>query len=192
MFVAQGFAATTLEAIGAAAGVTKRTIYELIGDKQALFRAACNRMRAGEAGFQFDISLSDRSASEILQQLAHQLIDHSLEKELITLARAVIAEAVQNEDLVRETVNESSENLFRVLSQFFDTLIDAGLLKPIDSLAAAKIFYDATVGTRSLRAVLGLPPETAIDSDIEARVEMFLHGYVERTATRHANPIANT
>lgn len=182
MFIEQGFAATTLEAIGAAAGVTKRTIYELVGDKQALFHAVCNSMRAEGPGFQFDIVLANRSASDVLQQMARQLIDHSLDRELITLERAVIAEAVHNEHIVRDTVTESRDNLFRVISRFFDALIAAGLLAPIDTLAAAHIFYDATVGTRGFRAVLGLPLETSSDSDIAARVDMFLHGYVERAA----------
>lgn len=180
MFIERGFAATTLEAVGAAAGVTKRTIYELIGDKQALFRAACNCMRADGPGFQFDIVLAGRSARDVLQQMARQLIEHSLKKELVTLERAVIAEAVTNENIVQDTVAESRDNLFAVISRFFEALIADNLLKPIDTLAAARIFYDATVGTRGFRAVLGLPPEMADESDVAIRVDMFLHGYVER------------
>jgi TetR/AcrR family transcriptional regulator, mexJK operon transcriptional repressor len=182
MFIEQGYAATTLEAIGAAAGVTKRTMYELVGDKQAIFAAACNSMRAEGPGFQFDIVLTDRSAQDVMHQMARQLINHCLEKELITLERAVIAEAVNNEQIVRISVGESRDNQFLVISKIFDALIAADLLAPMETLTAARIFYDATVGARGFRAVLGLPPEAASDEEIELRINMFIHGYINRIA----------
>jgi len=43
LFVANGFERTTIEAITAAVGMAKRTVYARYGDKTTLFRAALQR-----------------------------------------------------------------------------------------------------------------------------------------------------
>lgn len=180
LFIAKGFAATTLDEIAGAAGMTKRAIYNLVGDKQALFQAACNISRAGGPGFKFDIILAGRSTLDVLQQMAHQLIEHALDPELVLLERTVVQEAGHDERIVKDIVTESSGHLFRVIARCFDAMVEAGLLKPFDTLTAAAIFYDATVGSRGFRAVLGMEPERPQKVDIMTRVRMFLHGYVEQ------------
>lgn len=179
-FITNGFAATTLEDITAEAHVTKRTIYELVGDKQALFTAACNTLRAETPGFKFSVIMEGRPVSNVLREMARQLIDHSLRRDMIMLERAVIIEAARDEHLVRDTVTESSQHLFGVISGCFDRLIGEGLLEPIDTLIAAAIFYDLTVGARGFRAVLGMSPESASDQEIAMRVDVFLNGISRR------------
>lgn len=41
LFIANGFEKTTVEVVGKAVGVIKRTIYDHIGDKDTLFHAVC-------------------------------------------------------------------------------------------------------------------------------------------------------
>lgn len=49
-FLADGFAATTIESIAADAGVSEATIYKAFGGKPGLVRALCERALAGEGG----------------------------------------------------------------------------------------------------------------------------------------------
>lgn len=182
MFVERGFSSVTLSEVGAAAGVTKKTIYELVGDKDALFRAVCNSMRAEGPSFRFEITTEDSDPSDVLHKMARQLIEHSLDKRLTTLERAVMAEATRREAAVSEVITESRDNLFRVIARLFDLFVEQGVFPPLDTITAARMFYDATVGTRGFRAALGAPVEPADDDEIAMRVRMFLKGYIEQIA----------
>lgn len=179
MFFTAGFAHTRLEAIASASGVTKRTIYELIGDKEALFRAACGKLNAEGPSFQFRIPI-EGSAAEVLRHMARQLIDHSLDKELLKLERAVIAETTYFPKVVSTVVTEGKAKLVETIGRIFIKLAEQGLMRPVDPVRAAAFFYDATVGARGFRAVFGSPDEHASDEEICERVDMFLYGYVER------------
>ena len=177
-FIAEGYVNTTLDEIARVAGFPKRTIYELFGGKQALFQAACNSMRAKGPGFAFDVVLAGRSVRDVLMQMARQLIDHSLRHELVTLERAIIAEASRSAHVVRDTVAESKQNLFTVIGEIFERLTASRQMGVVDNRKAAELFYDAVVGARGFRAVLGVPEVPASDHEIGDRVDMFLHGYV--------------
>lgn len=84
-FVETGFEATTLDAVAARAGVTKRTIYVDHGDKAALFAAAVDRLHAGIRG----VASAEGSLESAAIELVHVL--HS--DEAVALHRLVLTEA---------------------------------------------------------------------------------------------------
>lgn len=181
MFFAHGFAETTLDAVGREAGVTKRTIYELVGDKSALFRAACDKLRVRGPNFEFDIPVSGRSVREVLKHMARKLADHSLNKELIALERAVMIESTRCPEIVSEVVAGGKLGLINAIAAIFEALVAHEMIGTIPSaFRAADIFYDVTVGARGFRAALGHPDESPSDADLEERIDMFFYGYLER------------
>jgi TetR/AcrR family transcriptional repressor of mexJK operon len=182
MFFAEGFAETTLEAIGREAGVTKRTIYELIGDKNAVFRAACAKMQVQGPKFAFHIPVEGRTAREVLAHMARQLVDHAFNSELIALERAVMVESTRSPQLVGTVVADGKVRLDRAITDIFAEMAANGLIRPASFDRAAGIFYDVAVGARGFRAALGHPGEAPTDADLLERVDMFLHGYLERVA----------
>lgn len=178
MFFAKGFSDTTLDAIGREAGYTKRTIYELIGDKNALFRAAYDRLNIQNSHLEFSIPTPDQSVTEVLTLLARQLVDHSLSKALIASERALMLEAGHYPELVGEVVQHGKITLNDAIAEIFDTLAARRSIEPLDSRLAAEIFYDATVGARGFRAALGHPGEVLSDAELAARIAMFKNGYL--------------
>jgi AcrR family transcriptional regulator len=180
MFSAKGFADTTLDAIGRDAGVTKRTIYELIGDKVAVFHAACDRMRVRGRHFAFDVQMLDRPTCEILRQMARQLVDHSLHPDLIALERAITQELSHSPKLVSEVVAGGKAKLNQELAKMFATLATGDeRIKTSDFETAADVFYDITVGARGFRAAMG-HTEILTDDALFQRVDAFWYGYLAR------------
>lgn len=180
LFFAHGYADTTLESIGREAGVTKRTIYELIGDKDALFSAACNALRVRGPYFEFTIPVAGRSVREVLKDMGRRLIEHSLSDDLVALVRAVMIETTRCPEIVSDVLVGSKSLMIGALSEVFQDMAANGLIRPIDFDRAADLFFDTMVGARGFRAALGHPPEHTDDTDLDERVELFVRGYLDR------------
>lgn len=180
IFFVQGFAATTLEAIGREAGFTKRTIYELIGDKNALFRAACDKLWLEGPNFELNVAVAGRSLEDVLTDMARELVAHSLDKALIDSVRAIILEIRSYPEMVSDVVARGKIGLTNAIAGIFDELARQGLTRRIDSRKAADVFYDVAVGARGFRATFGHPEETPSDAELQARIVMFIEGYLRR------------
>jgi AcrR family transcriptional regulator len=181
MFFTDGFETTTLEAIAHEAGVTKRTIYELFGDKSALFRVACDRLRAQGPLFSFDVPVAGRDLREVLHDMARQLIRHSRDPELLTLVRAVMIESTRFPALVSDVIARGKSGLHGVMAAVFEKMIEHGMIDRISPDRAADMFYDVTVGASGFRAALGRPDDAITEADLLERVDMFLHGHLLRS-----------
>ncbi|TAL04447.1 MAG: TetR/AcrR family transcriptional regulator [Rhodospirillaceae bacterium] len=180
MFIAQGFANTTLEAIGRAAGVTKRTIYDHIGDKDALFVAIFTERLPKDSDLQFDMPFEGKSPREILRGLAHQLLDYSLSEETVALGRAVMVESIRFPKLATEVISSGMAIFKRKLAAVLAEMMTLQLIPSADSSLAADYFYDVVVGNRGFRMAMGhheQPPDTA---ELDERIDMFIYGYLDR------------
>lgn len=91
LFLDQGFEAVTLDAIAAAARVTKRTIYSYIGDRTEVFLAAVERL--GET------ALLDLSPEDGLEERASTIVRTLHADDAVGLHRLVIAESRRRPDL---------------------------------------------------------------------------------------------
>jgi AcrR family transcriptional regulator len=179
LFTKRGFVETTVEAVGKAAGVTKRTIYELIGDKEALFRAVCDHCHANIGDVHLDLSVGG-SIRETLLQLAETLIEHSLSEETIAVERAVIAEQMRFPDLIRILMGSPRSALNRKIAAFFEELIAAGMISPLDTFKTTEIFFDVVVGNLGFRKALGYDEPLPTAADIAERVDVFITGHLRR------------
>jgi AcrR family transcriptional regulator len=63
VFLAQGFAGSSVDAIAGAAGASKQTICNHFGDKEALFRAVVRAVHSGLTGDFHEAGLEERLAS---------------------------------------------------------------------------------------------------------------------------------
>ncbi len=182
MFFADGFAATTLDEVGREAGFTKRTIYELVGDKGALFRAACDQLTIENRHLRFERPTPDQPLRDVLTRLARALIDHSLAPDMLASQRAIMMEVRDQPDLVRAAVESGKVRLTDTIAQVFDLLVEQGSIAPVDAGLAADIFFDVAVGARSFRAAFGHADEALTDTDLAVRIAMFEDGFLRRSA----------
>ena len=142
-FLELGYRGTSMDAVAAAAGVSKQTIYQHFGDKQRLFR----EMIAGTVEAAADPvhdevrRLADSGdLAQDLRDLARRLLRLVLAPEVLRLRRLVIAEARQFPDLGRVFHDLGPGRTIAALARTFAELNRAGRLAVPDASLAANQF----------------------------------------------------
>jgi len=92
LFLAQGFEATSLNQIAAAATATKRTLYVKIGDKADLFAHVVRRMLDQRREKLNDATVTG-SPAERLVRFGENLLAVALDPDVLRLCRLLVAEA---------------------------------------------------------------------------------------------------
>ncbi|WP_159873920.1 TetR/AcrR family transcriptional regulator [Novosphingobium sp. 9U] len=180
LFTSGGYQETTVEAVGKAAGVTKRTIYELIGDKTELFRAVCDHCHANISALQLDLPISGDSLRSNLLQLGRELVTHSLAEETIAVERTIVVEHARFPEFVRTLNDQGRTSLNRKIAIVFDELRELGMISGVDSFLAAEIFFDLVVGNLGFRKALGFDEPPPSQAETAERVDIFIEGYLRR------------
>jgi len=96
-FLTQGFAGSSVDAVAAAAGVSKQTIYNHFGDKEQLFRAVVRAVQSDfasdfhEAGLEKRLAASDDLRRDLCE-LGRRWVAVVLQEDVAALRRLVIAE----------------------------------------------------------------------------------------------------
>src|SRR5690349_8673358 len=99
LFLRHGYAGTTMEQIAVAAGLTKRTVYNNYGDKDALFRQVVADVLAYAEAFarglheEFTAGVTAANLRATLDDLARRLALGIVRPEVIALRRLLIGEA---------------------------------------------------------------------------------------------------
>ena len=187
LFARDGYERTSVDAIAASAGVSKRTVYSHYGDKENLFYAVVRDT--------FD--LMRRRFGELLGQMAGQVIrSGEPEKAMADCIRSTVTEVLQSGEranLVRVVIAELPRfprllDLLQnraILPIIIDqvTLLDAaGLLQAPDPEQAAGHLSALTFGQINSRSMMGTLPlsDTETDRIITSGVHVFLRAYGAR------------
>lgn len=179
LFLAEGYGSTTIEAVAARAGISKRTFYHRFDDKSALFAAVVHEIIEQirpPAGMPL---IEGATLRDVLRRLAGMMVRAALSPQAIALHRLVMAESARFPELVRAVHGDGS-------TREAITLI-GGLLarEPRDStLSADKRAFAAEqfifmVVTLPQRRAMGYgTPMTAAELDVWAdkTVDLFLNG----------------
>lgn len=178
LFLRDGYGATSLEAIAAAAGVSKRTLYARFAGKAALLQVVVARLVTRWLP-PFDAGLEQANGLEAtLLAAARVILATALAPEALALHRLIIAEIGRFPELARVLHDAGAgighERLTRVLAQ-------AGIAAPA---WAAEQFMTLVLAVPQRRA-LGLGP--ALDAAGQAAwaagaVTLFLRGAGKTTA----------
>lgn len=182
LFIERGFTGSSVQAIGAAAGVTKRTIYDLVGDKEALFHAVCAKLCAASGKFHFNAAVTDLPLREILLDMAATILNDALSPAAIAFNRMLAVETLRFPALVVSVMDVGRDEMHARMAGVFADLVARNRIPPVNPSQTADTFYDAIVGSRAMRAMLGYDEPYPPTSEIEARVDMILHGFIERIA----------
>ncbi|SNQ46614.1 TetR family transcriptional regulator [Frankia canadensis] len=182
VFVREGYARASVDAIAVAAGVSKRTIYDYYGDKERLFLSAIREtMAAQEAAFH---ELLDRTLGEVTDlEAALTAFGRAFASEMARSAeraavmRLMIAEAAHFPDLVRAAPEDRPVQ--RALADRLAELTEQGLLDAPDPLEAAEFLGLLLTGRVNHRSWYGAAPldDTEIDRLVAGGVWVFLRAY---------------
>ncbi|MEA5595841.1 TetR/AcrR family transcriptional regulator [Rivularia sp. UHCC 0363] len=140
-FLVHGFAATSMDGVAAAAGVSKTTVYSHFQDKESLFLALIERLIKQKYQAVFNPQKARSTSGEvrvILRRLANSMLFAMMgDEEALGLLRIIIGESGRFPQLARAFVNNFKKSVLQDLTQFFESHQELNLP---DTEVAARIF----------------------------------------------------
>jgi TetR/AcrR family transcriptional regulator, mexJK operon transcriptional repressor len=175
-FAEHGYDATTVETIAARAGIAKRTVFNVFGDKDAVFRAAVEasfpiaERFAADLRATFDAALREaEDPADALPRVAVRLARDVFLGPVVRLRRLVAREADRFPDLAEQYRLRAPYAVIRTLAEGFAALAARGALAAPDPRLAAEHFAFLVLGPELGRRMLGDAPADAAAIEAAAR-----------------------
>ncbi len=155
VFVAQGYAAASMDRIAATAGVSKSTLYSNFQDKEGLFFALVGELTSANRQSVFALlSQTDLQAQPqaVLRQIASSMLDGFEQNQpLLTLMRLVIGESDRFPEIAKKFVVEIIKPMLEQLTLY---LSSQPQLKLADPAVTARIFAGSIVHYLMVQKIL--------------------------------------
>lgn len=183
-FLRNGYVGANVDEIAAAARVSKRTVYNIFGTKEQLFREILAEAFGTAERFSREtasvLTDTDDLAGE-LKAVAVRLARIVLDPRVVRLRRLLIGEAERFPELAGEYYRRAPDRVMDTLAEAIGRLGERGLLRAPDPRLAAEHFAFLVVGAALDRALFTVSEETVPQTEIEPRalagVEAFLAAY---------------
>lgn len=165
-FLANGYAAASMDRVASAAGVSKATVYSHFHDKESLFAALMQKMVAEKASSLFDSKRQPflkGSPQDVLKRLAHHMTNEAAaDQELQSFMRLIIGESGRFPELARCYVQIMAKPLLTILSQYLGTCPNLNIPDPE---ATARLFMGTMVYYVILQEVMHGKEELPMERD---------------------------
>jgi AcrR family transcriptional regulator len=184
VFLNQGFEQATIEAIAAAVGMTKRTVYARYENKAALFLAtvqrAIERMIVPEAVLR---SLESVDLETMLAQVARLRIAQVTTPAGLKLQRIINTESYRFPEIFMMSYQQGARPVIQVLARRLQLETEAGRLNVSNPEMAANVFMSMVVGGPVRLIVAGQRlTQMQIDERQQFAIQLFLDGIRPRGA----------
>ncbi|MHA7985382.1 TetR/AcrR family transcriptional regulator [Rathayibacter sp. CAU 1779] len=182
LFLRDGFAATTIEAIASAAGVSKATVYSNFSDKDALLTTLLETVTTESAAIlarAADGLAGDGTARERFIALGTSVVDGVLRPEVLSLRRLAVAQASAFPRQVAEFWRRGPASTVALVAAHLKRMTEAGELSTPDAMEASTQLTYALTASFQDRALLGgeRPTRAQIDAHVTSTVDAFLRAY---------------
>ena len=179
LFLTEGYGSTTIEAVAARAGISKRTFYHRFDNKAALFAAVVHRIIEQIRPPPEVPLLEGPTLHAILSRFAGLILRAALEPRAIALHRLVTGESARFPNLLRAVYDEGWAQAATTLigDLLARELHDPRLSTELRAFAAGQ-FVDMVI-TMPQRRAAGLGPPMApreLDDWAHGAVTLFLEG----------------
>lgn len=180
LFLNEGYAATSMDAVAASAGVSKATIYAHFDGKEQLFAAIMHRRC--EAYFVFAPPGEDFDAKQTFTTYAERLLRLLTTPEALALYRVVVAESHRTPELAQAFYDNGPVRGREAITASVLRLQQRGeLVADADPVVISDQFIGMLRAEAYHRALLGLPPGHRTHTDtILAAVDTLLRAYGTR------------
>jgi TetR/AcrR family transcriptional repressor of mexJK operon len=183
-FLEHGYRGTSMDAVAAAAGVSKQTVYQHFGDKQRLFHELIQAtVQAASDPVHDEVRrlTGGGQLEDDLRDLARRLLTLVVQPTMLRLRRLVIAEARRFPELGRVFYEQGPGRTIATLADTFAALTAQGTLDaPDPTLAAAQFNWLVMSAPLNQAMLLGKddPPTThEIATLADNAVRTFLAAY---------------
>lgn len=179
LFLKKGFQLTTLDAVAKALHMTKRTIYGLYANKEALFKAAVEQAIDNNMTPIEELrAIADEDLDVILTAVARQRVKAFLSPTGMRLQRVINAEFYRFPELYSMVYDKSTMPTVMFLVDLLRRHTARGEIVVDKPEVAAAAFLSMAVGGPARGMLTGLLPEesTGLDEHIQYCVQLFLHG----------------
>ena len=190
LFLAHGFAGTSMEAVAERAGVSKITVYAHFSDKDTLFsamiRARCEAYNRPERFALY----ADLPPREALTEMGRNFLALLLDPEVLRLYRVISAEAESRPKVARLFYEAGPERAIALFADYFRRAAARGHFAIDDPAKVADDTLSLLKGKLHFRATLNLRPRAApaeVAAHVERVVELILRAHDparRRTASR--------
>ncbi len=183
VFLEQGYAATSIDAIIERAGGSKRNIYSEFGNKENLFTAIVAENAAKAVAALAIEEIDARDLRSTLMAFGHRLMDIYMSPSLLGVYRVIISESQRFPALVRKFYNQGPGRASARLAEVLEQARARGDIKTDDSARAADHFVSMIRGNLHLQVLVGLraPPRAREAGEVvESVVDLFLSGVLAR------------
>ena len=176
IFLEQGYDQASMEQIARSAGVSKQTIYNQFGNKEALFRAIITQRCTELLGTLLASDPDADGIEEVLTRFATTLLDILLESSALALHRLIVAESRRLPRLGRLYYESGPERGNRRLAEYLQAQCERGVLVIDDPGLAAQQFTGSLLGALRTRALVldETVPQADIDNTVRHTVQSFL------------------
>ena len=184
VFLQQGYAQTSMDAVANVANVSKRTIYDHFATKKALFEAIVQihwaKMAAAVETQQLKQVLDIRL---FLKRFAKMFLQFIYHPDTVALFRLLIAESPQFPDLMTHLVKDGKAPFTRSLITFFKQKKLTGELEMKSSDRAAAYFIGMLKEYHFWPMMMGLDSSTQLsqhDILINEAIEVFMQAFAPK------------
>ncbi|WP_102145453.1 TetR/AcrR family transcriptional regulator [Mycobacterium hubeiense] len=184
LFLSNGYQGTSVDAIAAAAEVSKQTVYKHFGDKQELLLAIVDATVDGTVTPFLDrvAKLADTTdLGSDLKALAGDYLRAVLQEPVVQLRRLIVGEANRMPELARLYYDQAPARMLDAFAACFSRLHERGLLDVPEPSTAAEHFAFLVVGRCIDQALFCGGPQVSADIDVDrhvsAAVRVFLAAY---------------
>jgi len=173
LFVDKGYAATSMDDVARACGMSKKTIYRLFDHKQTLFAAIVDAAIDDLPDHELAGDEAGPDGAAFLGRVLTDLATMLLHPRRMALARLVIAEGPQSPELAQSLEAHGIARADAVLSDALAALDARGAIVGPADPDLRDVLLSAVVGDMALMAMVGVAP-LPTPADVERRVARVL------------------
>ena len=194
IFLEQGFDRTSVDAITAAAGMAKRTLYQRYGDKETLFKAALKRAIEEWIVPLETLRLAETDdLEETLLALGRLLVANLMSPAGIRLLRITNAESGRHPEIGAHTYRLGTEPTIIYLTDLLRRYLDPDDTGTQDWREAATGFLYLVVGGPPAMTAWGMTLDgETVERHTDYCVRLFLHGLLGASAAKRRSATAGS
>ncbi|MGS0646829.1 TetR/AcrR family transcriptional regulator [Komagataeibacter melomenusus] len=178
LFIAHGYAGTSMGQIARAAGASKQTLYHRYASKEALFKAVITHLCARL--LEHDTQVSLRDPLQALHAVCRMLLDFIMQENVIATYRMMIADGYRYPALIDHAMDEIATPFHQRIIRLLRMAGAAGQIPPgHDNEKTARLLTGLMTGWAIQQRLLGrnpLPDAAMRAAYVDETWRFFLHG----------------